>query len=51
MTGRSYLIVGHGGQGVLDLGNFIAYNAILQGLHVAYTPSYGPETRGGKVRC
>ena len=51
MTSRSYLIVGHGGQGVLDLGNFIAYNAILQGLHVAYTPSYGPETRGGKVRC
>lgn len=51
MTNRSYLIVGHGGQGVLDLGNFIAYDSILRGLHVAYTPSYGPETRGGKVRC
>lgn len=51
MTGRSYLIVGHGGQGVLDLGNFIAYDGIDRGLHVAYTPSYGPETRGGKVRC
>lgn len=51
MTARSYLIVGHGGQGVLDLGNFIAYGAVQQGLHVAYTPSYGPETRGGKVRC
>ena len=51
MTGRSYLIVGHGGQGVLDLGNFIAYDAIIRGLHAAYTPSYGPETRGGKVRC
>ncbi len=51
MTARSYLIVGHGGQGVLDLGNFIAYHALLNGLHVAYTPSYGPETRGGKVRC
>ncbi len=48
---RSYLIVGHGGQGVLDLGNFIAYDAMARGLHVAYTPSYGPETRGGKVRC
>ncbi len=48
---RSYLIVGHGGQGVLDLGNFIAYDAMVRGLHVAYTPSYGPETRGGKVRC
>jgi 2-oxoglutarate ferredoxin oxidoreductase subunit gamma len=51
MSSRSYLIVGHGGQGVLDLGNFIAYDAILSGKKVAYTPSYGPETRGGKVRC
>ena len=51
MNARSYLIVGHGGQGVLDLGNFIAYDAILHGQRVAYTPSYGPETRGGKVRC
>ena len=51
MNSRSYLIVGHGGQGVLDLGNFIAYDAILHGLHAAYTPSYGPETRGGKVKC
>ncbi len=51
MMERSYLIVGHGGQGVLDLGNFIAYESIQKGLHVVYTPSYGPETRGGKVRC
>lgn len=51
MTSKGYLIVGHGGQGVLDLGNFIAYHAISKGMRVAYTPSYGPETRGGKVRC
>ncbi len=51
MSSKSYMIVGHGGQGVLDLGNFIAYDAILHGQKVAYTPSYGPETRGGKVRC
>ncbi len=51
MQSRTFLVVGHGGQGVLDLGNFIAYDALLRGLHVAYTPSYGPETRGGKVRC
>ncbi|HEX4922116.1 MAG TPA: 2-oxoacid:acceptor oxidoreductase family protein [Candidatus Bathyarchaeia archaeon] len=51
MTTRSYLIVGHGGQGVLDLGNFLCYDAILNGQRTAYTPSYGPETRGGKVRC
>lgn len=51
MTTRSFLVVGHGGQGVLDLGNFLSYNAVLHGQRTAYTPSYGPETRGGKVRC
>jgi 2-oxoglutarate ferredoxin oxidoreductase subunit gamma len=51
MTTRSYLIVGHGGQGVLDLGNFLSHDAMLHGQRTAYTPSYGPETRGGKVRC
>ena len=45
------MISGHGGQGVLDLGNFIAYQASKDGKHVVYTPTYGPETRGGKVRC
>ena len=45
------MISGHGGQGVLDIGNFIAYQALKDGFHVVYTPTYGPETRGGKVRC
>jgi 2-oxoglutarate ferredoxin oxidoreductase subunit gamma len=45
------LIAGHGGQGILLLGDYIAYTAMLQGKHVAYTPSYGPETRGGKAKC
>jgi 2-oxoglutarate ferredoxin oxidoreductase subunit gamma len=49
---KSQLIVaGHGGQGVLELGNYVAYMNLLEGKHVAYTPSYGPETRGGKVKC
>lgn len=47
----SYLIVGHGGQGIVDFGNFLCYDAMLNGQRTAYTPSYGPETRGGKVRC
>jgi len=45
------MISGHGGQGVLDIGNFIAYQAMKDGQHVVYTPTYGPESRGGKVRC
>jgi len=36
---------------VLLLGDCIAYSAVLDGRHVVYTPSYGPETRGGKARC
>jgi 2-oxoglutarate ferredoxin oxidoreductase subunit gamma len=45
------IIAGHGGQGILDLANFISYHQLLRGRHVAYTPSYGPESRGGKVKC
>lgn len=33
------------------LGDYMGYSAMLQGKHVAYTPSYGPETRGGKAKC
>lgn len=45
------MISGHGGQGVLNLGNFIAYQELKDGYHVVFTPTYGPESRGGKVRC
>ena len=33
------------------LGDYLAYAAMLQGKHVGYIPSYGPETRGGKAKC
>jgi 2-oxoglutarate ferredoxin oxidoreductase subunit gamma len=45
------ILAGHGGQGVLELANWLAYFHLVKGRHVAYTPSYGPETRGGKVKC
>jgi len=51
MSKIKVLIAGHGGQGVLLLGDYIAYDAMLEGKHVAYIPSYGPETRGGKAKC
>jgi len=51
VTKTQILLAGHGGQGVLLLGDCIAYSAVLDGRHVVYTPSYGPETRGGKARC
>jgi len=45
------IVAGHGGQGVLDLANYLSYYEMLKGKHVAYTPSYGPESRGGRVKC
>jgi 2-oxoglutarate ferredoxin oxidoreductase subunit gamma len=51
MSKTKVLIAGHGGQGILLLGDYIAYAAMLEGKHVAYIPSYGPETRGGRAKC
>jgi 2-oxoglutarate ferredoxin oxidoreductase subunit gamma len=51
VTKTKILVAGHGGQGVLLLSDYIAYTAMIAGKHVAYTPSYGPETRGGKAKC
>ena len=45
------ILAGRGGQGVLELANWLAYLHLARGRHVAYTPSYGPETRGGRVKC
>lgn len=45
------ITAGQGGQGVLELANYISFHQIMKGRHAAYTPSYGPETRGGKVKC
>lgn len=51
MSKMKVLIAGHGGQGVMMLGDYLAYVAMLLGKHVACIPSYGPETRGGKAKC
>jgi 2-oxoglutarate ferredoxin oxidoreductase subunit gamma len=45
------ILAGAGGQGVLECANWLAYFHLVNGRHVAYTPSYGPETRGGRVKC
>ncbi len=41
------IIAGFGGQGVLSMGNILAYSGIMQGEEVSWMPSYGPEMRGG----
>lgn len=45
------IIAGFGGQGVLSLGQLIAYSAIHEGKEVTWLPSYGPEMRGGTSNC
>lgn len=45
------IISGFGGQGVLVLGQLIAYAGMLEDKAVSWFPSYGPEQRGGTANC
>ena len=44
-------IAGMGGQGVLVIGQVLAYATLLEGRNVVWFPAYGPETRGGTADC
>lgn len=48
---KRMIIAGFGGQGVLLIGQLIAYTGMLQGKEVTWMPSYGPEMRGGSANC
>ncbi|MDD4839251.1 MAG: 2-oxoacid:acceptor oxidoreductase family protein [Clostridia bacterium] len=45
------IVAGFGGQGVLSLGQMIAYAAMYEDKAVTWLPSYGPEMRGGTANC
>ena len=45
------IIAGFGGQGVLFIGELLAYAAMKEGRNVTWIPSYGPEMRGGTANC
>lgn len=45
------LLAGFGGQGIMSMGQLLAYGGMLEGKHVAWIPSYGPEMRGGTANC
>ena len=45
------LIAGFGGQGILFAGKFLANKGLLEGRHLSWLPSYGPEMRGGTANC
>ncbi len=42
---------GFGGQGVLLLGQLLAYAGMDEGKNVSWIPAYGPEMRGGTANC
>ena len=45
------IIAGFGGQGVLLIGQLLAYAGMIEGKQVSWLPSYGPEMRGGTANC
>lgn len=45
------IIAGFGGQGVLVMGQLLAYAGMLESKEVTWYPSYGPEQRGGTCNC
>ncbi|MDD3192129.1 MAG: 2-oxoacid:acceptor oxidoreductase family protein [Bacilli bacterium] len=44
-------IAGFGGQGVMMIGQMIAYSGNKENKNSLWFPSYGPETRGGTANC
>lgn len=48
---RKIVMAGFGGQGVMAMGQLISYAGMLEGKHVSWYPSYGPEMRGGAANC
>lgn len=47
----SVIFSGFGGQGVMSMGQLLAYAALFEDREVTWLPSYGPEMRGGAANC
>lgn len=51
MATHKLIISGFGGQGVMMMGQMIAYAGMMEEKHVTWLPAYGPEMRGGTANC
>lgn len=51
MATHKLIVAGFGGQGVMLIGQMIAYAGMLEGKEVTWMPAYGPEMRGGTANC
>ncbi len=45
------IMAGFGGQGIMLIGDILAYAAMAEGKRVTYMPTYGVEMRGGTANC
>ncbi|MEN6370639.1 MAG: 2-oxoacid:acceptor oxidoreductase family protein [Armatimonadota bacterium] len=48
---QEVIMAGTGGQGIMVIGQLLAYGAVGEDKNVVWFPSYGPETRGGTADC
>ncbi len=48
---QKLFFAGSGGQGVILMGQMVAYAAMEEEREVTFLPSYGPEMRGGTANC
>ena len=48
---QDVMFAGFGGQGIMLIGQMIAYAGLAEGREVSWFPSYGPEMRGGTAYC
>jgi 2-oxoglutarate ferredoxin oxidoreductase subunit gamma len=48
---KSLIAAGFDGQGLMVLGQLIAYTGMAEKRNVSWIPSYGPEMRGGTANC
>lgn len=51
MINEKVICAGFGGQGVMKMGQILTYSGMIEGKHVSWLPSYGPEMRGGTANC
>ncbi len=48
---QEIILAGFGGQGVMSMGQLLAYAGMEEDKQVSWIPSYGPEMRGGTANC
>lgn len=51
MATYDIIAAGFGGQGIMAMGQLLAYAGMLEDKSVSWLPSYGPEMRGGAANC